>query len=81
MAGEELMGKEFMEKQPERLMTMMENAKEKLVESGFKSDKITTELISEAYQSVGDGIIHQFQKGDYNMVVIGRKRMSSRLSC
>ena len=76
MAGEELMGKEFMEKQPDRLMAMLEKAKDKLIDHGFKFDKIKIDLISEQYQSIGDGIIDQFKKGDYNIVVIGRKRMS-----
>ncbi len=28
------------------------------------------------YPTVADGIIDQFKKGDYNIVVIGRKKMS-----
>ena len=70
------MGKEFMAKQPERLKAVLEKAKDKLVEHGFISDKIEIELVSEGYQTVGDGIIDRFSKGDYDMVVIGRKRMS-----
>ena len=57
-------------------MAMLEKAKDKLVDHGFKFDKIKIDLISEQYQSIGDGIIDQFKKGDYNIVVIGRKRMS-----
>jgi nucleotide-binding universal stress UspA family protein len=76
VSGEELMGKEFMEKQPERLMAMLEKSKDKLVEHGFLPEKIEIELVSENYQTVGDGIIDRFRKGNYNMVVIGRKRMS-----
>ena len=42
----------------------------------FISDNIKIELVSEGYQTVGDGIIDRLSKGDYKMVVIGRKRMS-----
>lgn len=76
VSGEELMGKKFMTKQPERLMDMLEKSKKKLIKHGFISDKIEIELLSESHQTVGEGIIDRFNKGDYNMVVIGRKRMS-----
>lgn len=76
VAGEELMGKQFMAKQPERLKAILEKAKDKLVEHGYVSDNIKIELVSEGYLTVGDGIIDRFSRGDYQMVVIGRKRMS-----
>ena len=76
IAGDELMGKKYMEKQPDRLMVILKKFKSKLIEHGFLSDKIDTKLISDDYQTVGDGIIDQYKKGNYGMVIIGRKRMS-----
>ncbi len=75
-AGEELMGKKFMMEQPERRIAILQKAKDKMVDKGFDSDKIKIDLITEPYSTVSDGIIDQFNKGDYNMVVIGRKKMS-----
>ena len=75
-SSEELMGKKFLGKMPSRLLNVLQKAKDKLIESGFNPDKIEIKLISEPYPTVADGIIDQFKKGDFNMVVIGRKRMS-----
>jgi nucleotide-binding universal stress UspA family protein len=75
-AGEELMGKKFMKEQPERKLAALQKAKDRMVENGFNSDKIKIELVTETYATVSDGIIDQFSKSDYNMVVIGRKKMS-----
>ncbi|MEW6615196.1 MAG: universal stress protein [Thermodesulfobacteriota bacterium] len=75
-SGEELMGKEFMDQIPSRLLAVLQKAKDKLVENGFDPEKVTTKLITESYPTVTDGIIDQFKKGDFQMVVIGRKRMS-----
>jgi hypothetical protein len=75
-AGEDLMGKKFMKEQPARYLKAMERAKEKLVEKGCNPNTITIKLVEDPYPTVGEGIIDQFNKGDYSMVVIGRKRMS-----
>lgn len=75
-AGEELMGEKFMKEQPARYLKAMENAKDKLVEKGCDPRAVTVKLITDPYPTVADGIIDQFNKGDYTMVVIGRKRMS-----
>jgi len=75
-SSEELMGKKFTEKQPVRMLAVLERASERLVESGFSSERIETRLVKDPYPTVTDGIIDQFNKGDFNMVVIGRKRMS-----
>ncbi|MGD9078532.1 MAG: universal stress protein [Desulfobacterales bacterium] len=75
-AGEDLMGKKFMKEQPAKYLKVMESAKEKLVEKGCKPDTVKIELVEDPYPTVGEGIIDQFNKGDYSMVVIGRKRMS-----
>jgi nucleotide-binding universal stress UspA family protein len=75
-AGEELMGEKFMKEQPSRYLNAMEKARDKLVEKGCNPKTVKIELIEDPYTTVADGIIDQFNKGDYSMVVIGRKRMS-----
>lgn len=75
-AGEDLMGKKFMKEQPARYLKAMESAKDKLVEKGCNPNTIGIKLVEDPYPTVGEGIIDQFNKGDYSMVVIGRKRMS-----
>jgi len=75
-AGEDLMGKKFMKEQPARYLKAMEKAKDKLVEKGCNPNTIRIKLVEDLYPTVGEGIIDQFNKGNYSMVVIGRKRMS-----
>ena len=47
-----------------------------MIDQGFSPERITTELITHNYPTVTSGIIDVFHKGSYNMVVVGRKRMS-----
>jgi nucleotide-binding universal stress UspA family protein len=76
-SGEDLMGKKFMAEQPARLTAMLQKAKDRLVEEkGFNPTQITTELLTDTYPSVTEGIIDFFKKNKYDMVVIGRKKMS-----
>ena len=76
-AGEELMGRKFMEELPKRLVALLQNAKNRLVnERGVPPDMITTMLLEGNYSTVTDGVIDFFKKGSFDMVVIGRKRMS-----
>lgn len=75
-ASEELMGEKFTKEQPGRMMAILEQAKEKLIQQGLRPDHIDVKLVTEPYPTVTDGIIDFFRKGNYNMVVIGRKRMS-----
>jgi len=75
-ASEDLMGKKFTKEQPARLEAVLQGAKKKLVENGFDPDNIETMMVTEQYPTVADAIIDQFKKGNYDMVVIGRKRMS-----
>ena len=75
-ATEELMGKKFTEQQPLRFRSMLDKAKEKLIDCGYNPNRIETLLITEPYPTVADGIIDQCQKGHYDMVIIGRKRMT-----
>lgn len=75
-AGEELMGEKFMREQPARYLQAMEKARDHLVEKGCNPKRITIKLIEDPYTTVAEGIIDQFNKGNYSMIVIGRKRMS-----
>jgi len=54
----------------------MEKARDKLVEKGCNPNTVTIKLVKDPYPTVAEGIIDQFSKGDYSMVIIGRKRMS-----
>jgi nucleotide-binding universal stress UspA family protein len=75
-ASEELMGEKFMRNQHQRFLKFLEKTKENLVQQGYHSKQIEIRLVTEPYPTIADGIIDQFEKGDYNMVMIGRKRMS-----
>jgi len=75
-ATEELMGKKFTEQQPLRFRSMLDKAKEKLIDCGYNPNRIETLLITEPYHTVADGIIDQCKKRHYDMVIIGRKRMT-----
>lgn len=75
-AGEEFMGRKFMDERRKRLNEVFEESTNKFVEKGFRPGNIKSMIVEEKYPTVTDGIIDQFQKGDYDMVVIGRKRMS-----
>ena len=75
-ASEELMGKKFTKELPSRYRSLLEKASETLVESGFNPKHISIKMVTDPYQTIADGIIDQFNKGGYNMVVIGRKKMS-----
>ncbi len=75
-ASEELMGKKFAEEEQNRVLSFLKKTKDRLVENGFNSNQVEIELATEPYQTIADGIIDQFHKGDFDMVVIGRKTMS-----
>jgi len=76
-SGEELMGKKFMEEQPAKYKSILEDARQRLIsEKGFKSDQIDIVLLTDPYPSVTEGIIDFFKKGQYDMVITGRKKMS-----
>ena len=70
------MGKKFTQEQPSRFSALLEKAKDRLVEMGFNPRNIEIKLVTKPYATVTDGIIDQFNEGRFDMVVIGRKRMS-----
>lgn len=76
ITGEELMGPKFIEEQKTRFREILEETKERLLESGFREEYIKTEMTVSDYPAISDGIIDQFNKDNYNLVVIGRKRMT-----
>ena len=75
-ASEELMGKKFAKEEQSRVLSFLQQAKDRLVEKGYDPNEIKTELVTIPYPTIADGIIDQFNKGDFDMVVIGRKTMS-----
>lgn len=75
-SGEDLMGEKFMKQQPERYKKFLEDVRKKLAQNGFDPMRIFINLATESYPTITEGIIDQFNKGEYNMVVLGRKRMS-----
>lgn len=74
--SEALMGKKFMEGAPKKVKEAMENARQQLIEAGFHPDRVHAKFVDAPYPTVADGIIDEFGKSNYNLVVIGRKRMS-----
>lgn len=75
-AVEDLMGQRFTSEQPSRFKKVLEEARDKLVASGFQPERIKTDLVDDPFPTVTDGIIDQFKKQKYDLVVIGRKNMS-----
>lgn len=75
-AGNELMGKEFMEAQPERYLSILEKAKQTLVDAGMPEENVQVKIVNEPCDTVADGIIEEFKKGGHSMIVIGRRKKS-----
>ncbi len=75
-ASEELMGKKFADKEAKRFSNLLQDAGNTLVEKGFLPDNINIILVEEPYPTIADGIIDQFKKQKFDLVLIGRKRMS-----
>ena len=76
-SGEELMGKKFMAAQPDRFRSLLENARRRMIdEKGISPDNIETRLLSDPYPSVTEGIIDFCQKGQFDIIVVGRKQMT-----
>ncbi len=75
-ASEELMGKAFTKEEEQRLSNLLEDANSTLIEKGFSPDNIKILMVEEPYPTIADGIIDQYKKHKYDMVLIGRKRMS-----
>ena len=74
--SEEMMGKEYIQQASLRIREAMQAARKQLIEAGFNPEHITLRIVETFYPTVADGIIDQFAKGKYNLVIIGRRRMS-----
>lgn len=75
-AEEELMGKKFAQERIPRIKLFLEKAKKKIVAHGFLEDEVKIKILTEQYLNVTEGIIAQFKKKHYNMIIVGRRRMS-----
>lgn len=75
-ASEELMGKTFTKEEEKRLLDLLKETKAFLIEKGFLPDNIRIDMSLEPYPTIADGIIDYYKMGKYDMVLIGRKRMS-----
>jgi len=47
-------------------------------EKGFDPEKIRVELVQEPYPTITEGIIDYYNQGDFDMLMIGRKKMSKQ---
>ena len=74
--SEQLLGKDYTAQQIERFTDILKETKKHLIINGYKEEQVFFKLIETPYPTVADGLIDQFEKGDYHMVVLGRKRMS-----
>jgi len=68
--------KKFTKEEKNRFANLLQNAKDHLIEKGFVPENIRTVMVEDPYATIADGIIDQFKKEKFDMVVIGRKRMS-----
>jgi len=74
--SEQLLGQDYVAQQMERFSHNLNMTKTHLLSQGYKQDQVIVKLIETPYPSVAEGLIDQFEKGDYQVVVLGRKRMS-----
>ena len=70
------MGKKFAEQQPARFKAMLEKAKDKLVECGYDPHNIELLLMTDPYPTIAEAIINHCKTQHYDMVIIGRKKMT-----
>lgn len=74
--SEEFMGEQFSKEEPPRLQAVLQNGKEKLIKNGFSPDQIRIKLVTEPHPTTAQGIISFFNKENFDMVMIARKRKS-----
>lgn len=75
-SGEELMGEDFSRKAVLLAQGALEDAREILIARGIDADHIHLRLVTDPYPTATDGIIDQFSRDIYHMVVIGRRKKS-----
>lgn len=74
--SEQLLGDDYIARQIERFANLLDLTKNHLIKNGYQEEQVAVKLIETPYPTVSDGLIDQFKKGEYHMVVLGRKRMS-----
>ncbi len=74
--SEQLLGGDYIARQIERFANLLDLTKNHLIKNGYQENQVAVKLIETPYPTVSDGLIDQFKKGEYHMVVLGRKRMS-----
>lgn len=74
--SEAMMGKKFLQAQKEKVREAIFTARQRLIEAGYPPDNVYTHIETQPYPTMADGIIAEIDKGKYNIVVIGRKKMS-----
>ena len=74
--SEEMMGKKFLQSQHEKVKAEMTDAQQRLTQAGYPADHIRIHIENKPYPTLADGIIAEVDKGNYDIVVIGRKKMS-----
>ena len=75
-ASEELMGEQFLFKEPTRLRGMLMDVKGYIISKGFPPDNVEIHLEDILYPTVTDGIIEHCRKHRYGMIAIGRRHKS-----
>ena len=75
-AGRELMGGDFTKNEAQRAQATLEDARKVLVEQGLDPAHVRLLLATEPYPTATEGIIDQFSRDIYHMVVIGRRKKS-----
>jgi len=67
--------KKFIDKAMRRIDNVFEEAKGKLVKSGFKKNQVTTKIITQAHSRAG-AIVQEAKLGGYGTIVVGRRGLS-----
>ena len=57
------------------ISSVFDKAKQCLIDAGFRSDQISTKVISDAY-SRAEAIVQEARAGDYGTIVLGRRGLS-----
>ena len=74
--SEDMMGKKYLQAQRDKTEATMSTARQMLIDAGYPPDHIHTHIETQPYATVADGIIAEVARGNYDIVVIGRKKMS-----
>jgi nucleotide-binding universal stress UspA family protein len=74
--SEAMMGRKFLRGQKEKVEEEISTARQRLIEAGYPPDNIHALIETQPYPTVADGIIAEVDEGEYNIVVMARKKMS-----